>query len=316
MLDKCRREQWRADDLDWNGRPRPMSRDDELAIVQYFTDMAGIERLAQALFAEQARRAEDPTLEAIFQSFVVDEERHADVAERLARFYDVHHYQRYEQSRALRRFAPRFVEMTRFLSPEIANGYITAGELILDVALLRSINDHVRDEMSQAAMDLVNRDESRHIAVDFHMVEYYGSAEYGAKLGTEPPRSLSTRIRATWALAAMLWHAAPFFRAVFFVPMSHVDPTGRRLRDAFKRIQLVTAKPTFRRSRFVAFMAGLQDAYNERPLVRMFFGRLIERILGIGPEVLTRLFDEDERRRAAAMSFDDMAQDALAAKYA
>ena len=59
----------------------------------------------------------------------------------------------------------------RHLSPEVANVYITTGELILDVALLRSLDDYVADETTHAAMERINRDESRHIAVDFHMFE-------------------------------------------------------------------------------------------------------------------------------------------------
>jgi hypothetical protein len=316
MLEKCRREQWTLDDLDWSGTPREMSADDEIAIVQYFTDMAGIERLAEALFAEQARRAEDPVLREVFESFVLDEARHATVAERLARFYDVHHHRRYVMNESLTKFRPHFVAAVRQMSPEIANGYITAGEVVLDVALLRSINDHVRDEMSQRAMDLVNRDESRHIAVDFHMVEYYGSRAYQERLEREPPPSLAHRVRATWAMANVLWYAAPFFRQVFFEPMARVDPSGRRLRDAMKRIQLVTVKPTFRRSRFVKVMVALQDAYNDRPVVRRFFGRAIERVVGLRADLLERLYSEDERGRAEAMTFAQLADEALAAKFA
>src|ERR1700761_8205288 len=62
MFEMCRRDQWAVDDLDWTHRPRPMGRDDEITIVQYFTDMAGIERLAAALFREQERRVTDPVL--------------------------------------------------------------------------------------------------------------------------------------------------------------------------------------------------------------------------------------------------------------
>ena len=316
MLEKCRREQWVPDDLDWTGKPRPMSPADEIAIVQYFTDMAGIELLAQALFAVQAERAEDPVLREIFQSFVRDEARHADVAARLARYYDVHRYKKYDRNASLQKFAPHFVAAARHLSAEIANGYITAGELVLDVALLRSINDHVRDEMSQRTMDLVNRDESRHIAVDFRMVEYYGSREYDERRRTQPKPAWADRLKATWALANVVYHAAPFFKAVFFAPMEVVDPSGKRLMEAFKRIQLLTAKPTFRRSPFVRSMVALQDVYNDHPAIRALFGRAIERIVGVPAEVITRLATEDERRRAARMSFDDLAEEALALKYA
>jgi hypothetical protein len=56
MLENCRRDQWSVGDIDWTRKPRPMSRDDEIAIVQLFTDMSSIERLAGALFHEQERR--------------------------------------------------------------------------------------------------------------------------------------------------------------------------------------------------------------------------------------------------------------------
>src|SRR6185437_16462833 len=98
MLEKCRRDQWSVDDLDWSLPPPDLAPDKEAAVVQYFHDMAGIERLAKALFAVQAAKERDPTLRAIFESFVVDEERHAVAAERLARFYDVHAVKTYAMS--------------------------------------------------------------------------------------------------------------------------------------------------------------------------------------------------------------------------
>ena len=85
MLKKCIEQQWKPEDLDFSGTPRSMTRDEEVAVVQYFTDMAEIERFAGALFAEQRRIVSDPTLQKIFATFIADEERHARVAERLAR---------------------------------------------------------------------------------------------------------------------------------------------------------------------------------------------------------------------------------------
>jgi len=316
MLEKCRREQWKVGDLDWSGEPRAMNREDEMAIVQYFTDMAGIERLAGALFAEQERRAKDPRLKAIFGTFVQDEVRHAQAAQMLADFYDVHRYKLYQTNPALVRFTPHFVNGIRYLSAEIANTYITCGELILDIALLRSINDHVGDAMSQKAMDLINRDESRHIAVDFHMIEYYSSQAYADELAKAPPASPQQRAKAAWALSNMLYYAAPFFKDVFFGPMEVVDPSGKRMREAFKRMQLIATKPTARRSNFVRVMEALYEAYNRNTAVRVVFGKPIERVLGVKAEVITRLYTDAEKRRAQTMSFDELAEDALAAKHA
>jgi hypothetical protein len=313
MLDKCRRDQWSVDDLDWNLAPPRLPADKEQAVVQYFTDMAGIERLAGALFAAQAKKADDPTLRAIFDSFVVDEERHAIAAERLAAFYDVQHLRAYRMSPALIAFRPHFLRVVELMSPEIANGYITAGELLLDVALLRSLDDYVADPMSHRAMALINRDESRHIAIDFHMTEVYASDEYLADAARRPGPSARDRVRAAAALVRMLWFAKPFLSQVFLAPMDRTDPSGRRLREAVKRIQLIARKPTVARRPFTRIMIGVQDAFNH-PIVGRLLGPLLLRIAGGDERTIRQLFSDDELVRARAMSFDQLAEDALAAK--
>ncbi|HEX8791700.1 MAG TPA: hypothetical protein VF765_12180 [Polyangiaceae bacterium] len=313
MLDKCHELQWEPNDLDWSQRPRAMSRDDEMAIVQLFTDMAGIERLAGALFHEQERRVDDPTLRAIFATFVKDEVRHAQVAQMLADFYDVHHYRVYQQNPHLARFTPAFVDAVRYLGDDVANAYITVGELILDIALLRSINDYVHDTMSDQAMRLINRDESRHIAIDYHMVDYYTSDDYAERMAAQPSPSLDERVRGAKALAMMLYYGQPFFREVFFAPMDLVDPTGKRILEAFKRVQMVSAKPGISRRPFGAFMLTLQNAY-KNPLGRKLLGRALTRIAGMEPRFMEQIPTDAELARAGRMSFDELAQEALAVK--
>lgn len=313
MLERCRRDQWRADDLDWSGTPRTLSRDDELAIVQLFTDMAGIERLAGALFEEQAKRAKDERLGKIFRTFVADEIRHAEVAERLARYYDVHRYRRYETNRALRHFSKHFVKAVTYLSDDVANTYVTAGELILDIALLRSIDDYVHDDMSRQAMTLINRDESRHIAIDYHMVEHYASKAYADAQRHKPKEPLRRRVEAAATFAAVLYWAAPFFRAVFFQPMELVDPGSRRMREAFKRMQLLGAKEGVNERPFSKFMKVLQDVHNHR-LAGPLVGKLAARLSGVEPQFMAQMYTAAEWQRASTMTFDALAEDALQAK--
>jgi hypothetical protein len=313
MHDMCVKLQWQPSDLDWSQRPRPMSRDDEVAIVQLFTDMSGIERLAGALFVEQERRVQDPTLKAIFRTFVKDEVRHAQVAGMLADFYDVHHFRLYQPNLALQRFTPAFVDGVRYLSDDVANAYITVGELILDIALLRSINDHVHDAMSDQAMRLINRDESRHIAIDYHMVEHYASPQYALELASRPRVPLQERLRGARAMATMLFYGQPFFREVFFAPMERVDPTGRRLREAFRRVQMISAKPGVLDRPFGAFMQQLQLWYR-KPLPRKLVGGLLSRVAGVEPRFMEAIATDDDMARASRMSFDELAQDALAVK--
>jgi hypothetical protein len=312
MLEACGREQWSVADVDLSRPPRPMSRDDEIAIVQYFTDMSGIERLAGYLFEEQRKRADDPVLKAIFASFVTDEVRHSHVAQLLADHYDVHKYRIYQANPHLVAFTPRFVELVSLLSPEIANVYITTGEIILDVALLRSIADKVDDDTVRDAMARINRDESRHIAVDFERVEYYASDAWEQALANEPSQPLKTQLRAYLALVRVLFHARPFFREVFFAPMDACDPSGKRIREAFKRVQLLAAKPRVARRPFVKFMNRVRAAYDS-PLGGVL-GPLCVRIAGVDPRVLTKLHTEEEARHARDASYDQLAAETLALK--
>ncbi len=314
MLEKCVRDQWSIDDLDWSLPPPSLSREKEEAVCQYFTDMAGIELLAGALFDVQRRKTDDPTLQKIFSTFVADEKRHSAVAAKLARYYDVHHYRQYKESESLTSFRPHFLAVVEEASPEIANAYITAGEVILDVALLRSLDDYVDDQMSHQAMHLINRDESRHIAIDFHMTETYCSDEHLAEIRARPwptPRKMAHDLR---AIFTMMWHAKPFLQEVFLRPMDKTDPSGKRIQEAFKRIQLVMRKETVARTPFSRFMIGAQTAYNHK-IIGKLFGPILLRALGAEDRAARVLFTQEELRRTQRMTFDELAEEALQLKY-
>lgn len=314
MLELCRTRQWSVDDLDWTQPPRAMTREEEINSVRFFTNMAGIERLAKALFAEQERRAEDSRLKEIFASFVVDEERHAVAAERLVAHYNVHQYQTYELDPALVRFREPFLKAVRSVTPEMANAYVTAGELMLDIALLRSVNTYVNDPMSDQVMQLINRDEARHVAMDYHMTEYYASAAYQQKLREAPSPSLAARLQTTFTIGKMMFYARPFLIRVFLEPMDIADPQGERIKEAIKRMQLLAAKPEVGNRPFARFMSGLRGLYNT-PVIGNIFGELLSRVIGAPGKYLVDLYDEEERQKTLNMSFDDMAKDAMAAKY-
>jgi hypothetical protein len=236
------------------------------------------------------------------------------VAERLAHFYDVHRYRSYPMNEHLGRFAPYFVDAIRHVSADIANAYITTGEILLDVALLRSLDDFVNDEMSHAAMHLIDRDESRHIAVDFHMVEYYCSAAYREWLARQPPRPLRQRALGAWTFVNMLWRSGPFLRDVFFAPLDLTDPEGKRVHEAFKRIQLIARRDDVATRPFTRFVRGLQVLFNN-PVVGRVLGKIIARVVGIDPRFLVELYDEGERRRANRMSLQEIADEVLALKH-
>jgi hypothetical protein len=305
MLDRCRRERWTIDAFSWDAPVRTKSAEMETAIVQSLTDMAGIERLAAALFAEQARRAETPTLRRIFESFVADELLHAEAAERLAQRHDVRRLRRYAECPSLTRFAASFVDAVRHLPPDIANAYILVGEMILDMALLRSLDDAVDDPVTGDVLRLVNRDESRHLAMDLHMFDHYASDAYMRRAATQPARRFGDRALGALALCRMVRHARPFFRQVFFEPIARVDPECKRLKQAAKRLQIVLRRPGAARTPFVRFIRALFVAY-EQPLVRMAVGPLVEHLVGVEPELLRPLCTESDLRRAALTPADEL----------
>ncbi len=312
MLERCRRDQWSVHDIDLSRPPRALSEEDEIAVCQLFTDMAVIERLAGALFREQSRRVDDPVLHDIFETFVVDEIRHAQMAQLLADHYDRRRLRVYRPSPALTRFFDHFVTAVTGLDDDVANTYITAGELILDIALLRSLNDYVADEASDQAMRLINRDESRHIAIDYHMVGYYSSPAWAERRARRPHKTPRDHARSAWTFASMLYFGQPFFRDVFFRPMERIDPSGTRMREAFKRLQLLGAKPAVMNTWFGTFARVLQDGYNH-PVVGRALGPAIRRVAGIG-DFLGRLYSDEEQHKAAAMSYAELAEEAVAVK--
>ena len=97
--------------------------------------------------------------------------------------------------------------------------------------------------------------------------------------------------------------------------MDLVDPTGRRMIEAFRRIQLLSRRNRVKRRPFVRFMTGMQDLYNT-PLVGKALGRVIRRVVGVDPRVLVRLYTDSELRRTNRTSFEDLANEALGVKYA
>ena len=227
MREKCERGQWSVDDFDWDARPIALDRTREMQVCTYFTNMAYIERIAGALFLSLARRLDDPTLAAIFESFHTDELRHSHAAARLADYFDVHHYRVYTPNVPMLRFIPAFTGTIDRLDPAYATSFILGGELILDVALLRGLNAWLDDPLSRAVIERVNQDESRHLAMDMHMMEHF--ARVDAAPASSPWLSLDW-----WGV--VVW-GGPFFGEVFFRPMQLLDPSQAQMREVMTRFR-------------------------------------------------------------------------------
>lgn len=277
MLEKCTQGQWSVDDFDWGGRPIALSPERERDVCAYYVNMSYIERLAGALFLSLARRLDDPTLTAIFESFHADELRHSQAAARLADYFDVHHYQLYTPNVAMLRFMHAFVRMAESLHPAYATSLILGGELILDMALLRGLNGYVADPLSRAVVDRINQDESRHLAMDVFMTEYLARPDHGLAAGATNPWMQG----AYWGV--LTW-APEFFTEVFFRPMQMLDPSQEHMREAMRRLRRLYDRPA---------VAGNPAVQQFQSFVAFFESTLGSWIGGTFVEAIRRAFAVD-----------------------
>ena len=111
----------------------------------------------------------------------------------------------------------------------------------------------------------------------------------------------------------MLYFAAPFIRRVFFEPMELTDPSGARLLEAFKRMQLLGRKPGVTERPFAKFVGIVQDLFND-PVLGRVMGPLLARLIGLPPHVVQTLYTPEEEARYGQMTYTELAEDALAAK--
>jgi hypothetical protein len=145
------------------------------------------------------------------------------------------------------------------------------------------------------------------------MVEYYASPAYTERLAARPKLPAAERVRGARAFATMLYYGQPFFRQVFFAPMERVDPSGRRILEAFRRVQMISAKPGVKDRPFGAFMLALQDIYRN-PVGKALVGGLVTRVAGMEPRFMEAIATDADMARASRMTFDELAEDALAVK--
>ena len=148
------------------------------------------------------------------------------------------------------------------------------------------------------------------------MTEFYASPEYQQWQASQPKKSLLFRLKATWAFAGVLWTAGPFARSVFFEPMAITDPSGSRLKEAVKRMQLLGNRPGVADRPFNRFMRRMREVQTS-PTWGPLLGGLAHRLTASFPkELYGDLFTGDELKRSNRMSIGEMAEEAVQAKYA
>src|SRR5712672_3230950 len=143
MLDKIKDRQWALADIDWDARGAETISDEfRPKLKAFMADLCWIENIGARGFAAMAKKAPTPTLVEIYRYFHAEEQRHADD-----------------------------------MSLSILGTVIPMLEVALDGALLKFLLDEVDDPVCHQVFEKINNDESRHIAVDFEVLNMIGSAK-------------------------------------------------------------------------------------------------------------------------------------------
>ena len=313
LLERCHEHTWRLSDLDFSRPPQALPGAQEDAVVQYLTDFVYIERMAGSFFLALQDKVGHPVVRQILQTFVIDETRHAHAMQLLADHFDRRKLRIYAPNPWIVRLVQRLEEWIRVAPPDAAATAVTTGEICFDVAYLKPLDEHLADPTAREVLRLVHRDESRHLAIDYWLLEWFGTADYQER---HPPEPFDLRAEAELMVRYVRAFSVgfPFMRQVFFGTNARLDQNGARLRDAAKRIQLAMTRPGIRGRPFVRFYGAVQAIFDSPvlgPVVRRGFAT----VLGADPTLFKTQYTDAERAHVEGLSAHELAVDTLAAFY-
>jgi hypothetical protein len=249
MLDAVRAGQWSVDDFDWSvpirGLDRISARDRrEAGRALVFT--ARLERQAANIFALASEFVDDPRARAIYQLFAIDERRHADAEVLLARRYGVAEADLPRPLDWAMRVLESGWDSPRRALHEISSASIILFELALDSLLIPALKDLTDDPLQTRIFRLIDLDESRHLAMDYwlldHKGERYAGRDARAIMNDSPP-SLARRVRGRWELVKTLGAMLlAFGTTTVTMPMLRAATEGKRMERYAQRVAAIPAK--------------------------------------------------------------------------
>lgn len=182
MLGSISEGQWSVDAFDWK-TPSPtldaLGEDERRSMAHCLLFVAGLERLGSEAFRVTASQEPDPRAKAIFQLIALDEERHAEAEVRMAARLGHDFGGLPRVARWFFRLARRDLAMatlaTRRLIHENISMQIVLFELGLDSFFTPMLKERLSDPLHDEVVRRIERDESRHLAMDYWLLERRGT---------------------------------------------------------------------------------------------------------------------------------------------
>jgi len=178
MLNKIKDRQWALADIDWDAPGvETISEEFRPKLKAFMADLSWIENIGARGFAAMAKKTDDPTLAEIYRYFHAEEQRHANAElALLKRWGMIEHGEMPEPNVNIRLAIEWLDKYADDMSLSVLGTVIPMLEVALDGALLKFLLDEVKDPVCHQVFAKINNDESRHIAVDFEVLNRLGHA--------------------------------------------------------------------------------------------------------------------------------------------
>lgn len=176
MLAKIKDSQWALADIDWD-KPGAdqISPEQWPKLKAFMSDLMWIEHVGARGFAAMAKKAPTDTLREIYTYFHAEEQRHANAEMALMRRWGMLDGEALPEPNINLRLTIEWLDRYSDDMPlEVLGSVIPMLEIALDGALLKFLLDEVSDPLCHEVFEKINADESRHLGVDFHVMEMLG----------------------------------------------------------------------------------------------------------------------------------------------
>src|SRR6202046_914444 len=179
MLTKIKDRQWALADIDWAGPGAETIRPEfRPKLKAFMADLCWIENIGARGFAALAKKAPNPTVAEIYRYFHAEEQRHANAELALMKRWGMLDDGEMPEPNVNIRLAIEWLGRYSDDMPlSLLGTVIPMLEVALDGALLKFLLDTVEDPVCHQVFEKINNDESRHIAVDFEVLDMIGHAK-------------------------------------------------------------------------------------------------------------------------------------------
>jgi hypothetical protein len=178
MLQTIQSRQWSLADIDWEA-PGAETMSDELRerLRPFMVDLVWIEHLGARGFASLAAKAPTPSLRDVYLYFQAEEQKHANAELALMK-----RWRMLDEDGSIPEpninvgMAIKVLDTYGDDLPLTSlSALIALLECALDGALVKFLLDEVEDPLCHEVFRHINEDESRHLAVDFQVLEMLGA---------------------------------------------------------------------------------------------------------------------------------------------